>query len=48
MFVIGLIVGIIVGGVAVAVYLNNIHSKKVKDLEAKIAAVTGSVKQIVK
>jgi len=40
MFLFGLIVGLAVGGIAVAFYLNNIHSSKVKALEDKIASFT--------
>jgi hypothetical protein len=48
MFVFGLIVGLVAGGVAVAAYLNNIHSAKVKGYEDKIAALTNSVKSALK
>ena len=37
MFLFGLIIGLGVGGTAVAAYLNNIHSSKVKALEGKVA-----------
>ena len=47
MFLFGFIVGLIAGGVAVAVYLNNIHSAKVKALEDKVNSITGSVKKVI-
>lgn len=40
MFVLGLIIGLAIGGVGVAFYLNNIHSSKVKALEDKIDHIT--------
>lgn len=43
MFWFGLILGIIAGGVAVAFFLNNIHSSKVKALEDKIKGFTQGV-----
>lgn len=47
MFLFGLIVGLVAGGVAVAAYLNNIHSAKVKSLEDKINSITSSAKKII-
>ncbi len=47
MFLFGLIVGLVAGGVAVAAYLNNIHSSKVKELEDKINSITTSVKKVI-
>lgn len=44
MFLFGLILGLALGGVAVAFYLNNIHSSKVKALEDKITSLTKNVK----
>lgn len=45
MFLFGLIVGLAAGGVAVAAYLNNIHSSKVKSLEDKITSLLGNTKK---
>ena len=42
MFLFGLIVGLGVGGTAVAAYLNNIHSSKVKVLEDKVSQLLGN------
>lgn len=47
MFLFGLFLGIVIGGVAVAAYLNNIHSSKVKALEDKINSITSSVKKVI-
>lgn len=48
MFLFGLILGLAIGGIAVAAYLNNIHSSKVKALEDKLSAAEESIKKIVK
>lgn len=48
MFVFGLIVGLIGGGVSVAAYLNNIHSAKVKGLEDKVTAAEEAIKNEIK
>lgn len=40
MFLFGLILGLIIGGVAVAFYLNNIHSSKVQAFEKQITDLT--------
>lgn len=42
MFLFGLFVGLGAGGTIVAVYLNNIHSSKVKSLEDKITSLLGT------
>lgn len=41
MFLFGLIIGMGIGGVAVAFYLNNIHSSKVKALTDQVNQLLG-------
>lgn len=46
MFVFGLIVGLLVGGVGTAFVVNQLNSSKVKALEANVAAAAAAIKKV--